>query len=89
MLADNAAFGRAVQAIFRGSPLERRRALKRLSFRLPGRPGWRWVYQYLLRGGFLDGGPGFRYCGLLARYERFAAAELRRLRAAARPPASP
>jgi hypothetical protein len=41
----------------------------------------RFVYQYLLRRGFLDGRPGLRYCRLLARYEGFATAELRKLRA--------
>lgn len=62
------------------TPLLRRRALKRLSFALPFRPALRFVYQYILRRGFLDGGAGFRYCRLLARYEAFTSAELRRLR---------
>jgi chemotaxis protein histidine kinase CheA len=30
-----------------------------------------------------DGGPGLRYCRLLAQYEGFTAAEIRRLRRAA------
>ncbi len=62
--------------------LVRRRALKSLSYRLPARPFARLVYQYLLRGGFLDGAAGWRYCRLLARYEGFASEELRRLRRA-------
>ena len=57
----------------------RRRALKRLSFRLPFRPALRFVYQYVLRGGFLDGREGLRYCRLLAQAEAFTATELRRL----------
>lgn len=61
--------------------LERRRALKRFSYALPARPLLRFLYQYFLRGGFLDGPGAWRYCRLLARYERFAAEELRRLRA--------
>jgi glycosyltransferase involved in cell wall biosynthesis len=65
------------------TPLLRRRALKRFSYALPCRPALRFVYQYVLRGGFLDGRPGFHYCRLLARYEGFTAAELRRLRTAA------
>jgi len=85
-LAEGAGLGPSLRALLRGPALERRRALKRISYRLPGRPAWRWVYQYLFRGGLLDGGPGLRYCRLLARYEGFAAAELRRLRAAAHPP---
>ncbi len=65
------------------SALERRRALKLLSYLMPFRPFLRFVYQYILRGGFLDGSGAFRYCLLLSRYERFAAEELARLRQAA------
>lgn len=64
-----------------GTGLERRRAIKHLSYSLPARPFLRFVYQYVLRGGFLDGRGAFRYCRLLARYEGFATAELKRLRA--------
>ncbi len=63
--------------------LRRRRALKRLSYELPGRPVLRFLYQYGWRRGFLDGAAGLHYCRLLARYEGFAAAEIRRLRRAA------
>ncbi len=79
----------ALDALFRGPALARRRALKQLSYRLPARSAWRWVYQYLLRGGFLDGGPGFTYCRLLARYEGFATEEIRKLRALRRHRSSP
>ncbi len=68
--------------LFSAAPLRRRRALKHFSYRLPARPAARFLYQYLLRGGFLDGPQGFRYCRLLARYEGFTADELRRLRSA-------
>jgi hypothetical protein len=60
-----------------GPALERRRALKQLSYHLPFRPLLRFLYQYILRGGFLDGKGSYRYCRLLARYERYAADELR------------
>lgn len=70
--------------LFSTGRLQRRRALKQLSYALPCRPALRFIYQYALRGGFLDGGPGLRYCRLLARYEGFATAELRKLRAAGR-----
>jgi glycosyltransferase involved in cell wall biosynthesis len=73
--------------LFSADPLARRRALKSLSYALPFRPAFRFVYQFLLRRGFLDGRPGLRYCLLLARYEGFAAAELRELRRAPAPPA--
>ncbi|MES2692481.1 MAG: glycosyltransferase family 2 protein [Verrucomicrobiota bacterium] len=69
--------------IFSGPTLARRRALKQLSYRLPFRPSLRFLYQYVLRGGFLDGPAAFRYCQLLARYEGFAVEELRKLRQAA------
>jgi glycosyltransferase involved in cell wall biosynthesis len=65
---------------FSGEKLRRRRALKLLSFALPGRPALRFVYQYFLRGGFLDGRPGLRYCRLLCRYEKFSVDEIRQLR---------
>lgn len=69
--------------LFSGERLRRRRALKRLSYSLPLRPVLRFIYQYILRRGFLDGRAGFRYCQLLARYEGFTSAELRRLRGSA------
>lgn len=69
-------------ALVARDPLVRRRALKRASYGLPGRPMLRFLYQYGLRRGFLDGRPGLQYCRLLARYESFAVAELRRLRRA-------
>jgi len=49
--------------------LRRRSALRYLVFRLPCRPLLRFCYMYLLRGGFLDGRAGWRYCCLLAMYE--------------------
>ncbi|WP_068712408.1 glycosyltransferase family 2 protein [Cephaloticoccus capnophilus] len=57
--------------LFSRKKITRRRALKRLAFHLPLRPQLRFFYQYFLRGGFLDGPPGLRYCGLLMHYERF------------------
>jgi glycosyltransferase involved in cell wall biosynthesis len=63
-----------------GRGLVRRRALKRLSHLMPARPLLRFVYQYVLKGGFLDGAEAFAYCRLLARYEGFIDAEIRRLK---------
>jgi glycosyltransferase involved in cell wall biosynthesis len=57
--------------IFRApDAVERRRALKELSHRLPMRPVARFVYVYILRRGFLDGRAGLHYALLLARYQR-------------------
>lgn len=50
-------------------PVIRRKALKRLSRRIPFRPLFRFIYSYLLRGGFLDGIAGYRYAIMLAIYE--------------------
>ena len=74
--------------LFSGQALERRRALKQLSYRLPFRPLARFLYQYGLRGGFLDGATGLHYCRLLARYEGFVR-EARRQRTDAPPADSP
>lgn len=65
--------------LFSRDALVRRRALKQLSYGLPFRPAARFVYQYVLRGGFLDGRAGLKYCRLLTAYERFARDALREL----------
>jgi glycosyltransferase involved in cell wall biosynthesis len=51
------------------SEVERRRALKDLSLRLPFRPLLRWFYMYFILGGILDGRAGFAWCTLQAFYE--------------------
>lgn len=51
------------------SEVERRRALKDLSLRLPARPLLRFVYMYVFLGGFLDGKAGFTWCMLQTFYE--------------------
>jgi len=58
------------QDLFFGqSEVERRRALKDLSLRLPFRPLIRFFYMYFLLGGILDGRAGFAWCTLQAFYE--------------------
>lgn len=73
--------GALLSALFGAGTLARRRALKEASYHLPARGALRFVYQYLLKGGFLDGAPGFAYCRLLACYEQAISKEIRRLRA--------
>lgn len=51
------------------SEVERRRALKDLSLRLPFRPIVRFIYMYILLGGWMDGRGGFTWCMLQAFYE--------------------
>ncbi|NEP18860.1 MAG: glycosyltransferase family 2 protein [Leptolyngbya sp. SIO4C1] len=55
--------------LFSRSEIERRRALKDLSLRLPCRPLLRWGYMYFLLGGCWDGRAGFTWCTLQAFYE--------------------
>jgi glycosyltransferase involved in cell wall biosynthesis len=50
-------------------PARRRQALKRLAYRLPGRPAAVFLLLYILRLGFLDGRAGLHYCLLRAYYE--------------------
>jgi len=53
-----------------------KRLLKKVVLRLPLRPLVRFIYAYFLRLGFLDGKPGFYFCGLLAFYDFLAQANL-------------
>lgn len=67
-----------------GGPIARRRWLKARSRRLPFRPVLRFLYSYVLRGGFLDGYAGFVFCRLLAIYEFLSVAKHREMEAARR-----
>jgi glycosyltransferase involved in cell wall biosynthesis len=62
------------RAIGPGKRLKRR--LKKIYLRLPLRPLVRFLYAYVIRLGFLDGYPGFVFCGLLAFYEFLCGANL-------------
>ena len=46
-----------------------KRMMKKVYLRLPLRPVVRFVYAYVVRGGFLDGRPGLIFCLLLAYYD--------------------
>lgn len=54
---------------FGKTEVERRRALKDLSLRIPARPLVRFIYMYFILGGILDGRAGFAWCTLQAFYE--------------------
>ncbi|WP_008309288.1 glycosyltransferase family 2 protein [Leptolyngbya sp. PCC 6406] len=62
------------------SEVARRRALKDLSLRLPLRPIIRWVYMYLILGGWRDGHAGFAWCTLQAFYEYLIVLKVRELK---------
>jgi glycosyltransferase involved in cell wall biosynthesis len=55
--------------LFGKTEVERRRALKDLSQRVPFRPVIRFFYMYFILGGILDGRAGFTWCVLQAFYE--------------------
>jgi hypothetical protein len=55
--------------IFSLDSASRRRAVKALAYRVPGRPLWMFAYILLLRRGFLDGVPGLYYSAMRASYE--------------------
>jgi len=60
------------QTLFFGkTEVERRRALKDLSLRLPMRPLIRFLYMYFILKGILDGRAGLTWCLLQAFYEYF------------------
>ncbi|MCX7048307.1 MAG: glycosyltransferase family 2 protein [Candidatus Sumerlaeota bacterium] len=55
--------------LFSRDPVARRKAQKRLAYRLPGRPLLMFLALYVVRLGFLDGRAGLIYCTLRAIYE--------------------
>jgi glycosyltransferase involved in cell wall biosynthesis len=69
------------------SEVERRRALKDLSLRLPFRPLIRFIYMYFFLGGILDGKAGFAWCTLQAFYEYLILLKVEELKQTATDPA--
>jgi glycosyltransferase involved in cell wall biosynthesis len=57
----------------------RQQLLKRQAARLPFRPFIRFVYLYMIRGGFLDGREGFDYCILMSFYDYLTRLKAREL----------
>jgi hypothetical protein len=55
--------------VFSSDPLQRRKCLKAIYLRLPGKPLWMFVYLYLIKRGFLDGKAGIYFCALRAAHE--------------------
>ena len=70
-----------LKRFFFPDPTIRRKALKQLAYRIPGRPFIVFLYLFLIRLGFLDGIAGLNYCILRSVYEymiNIKAQELRR-----------
>lgn len=55
--------------LIRKDPVKRRKAQKRLSYRLPLRPHLVFFAFYVLKGGFLNGKAGYTFCMLRKSYE--------------------
>lgn len=70
--------------ISENAQLSRRRRIRNLSRRLPFRPTLRFLYSFILRGGFLDGLAGYYFCRLLATYEFLSLVKYYELRQAER-----
>jgi glycosyltransferase involved in cell wall biosynthesis len=66
--------------IFAKDTVKRRKALKKLSFRLPCRPLLRFIHMYFIWGGILDGKPGLIYSTLIAIYEYFIVLKVKEIR---------
>ncbi|MBX3402809.1 MAG: glycosyltransferase family 2 protein [Phycisphaeraceae bacterium] len=58
-----------MRQLFSGDSTARRRAWKNFSYFMKGRAAWRFLYNYILRGGILDGAAGFHYCAMISVYE--------------------
>lgn len=61
-------------------PAKRRKLLKQIAYRLPGRPLLVFIYLYLFRLGLLDGIAGFTYCSLRMIYEYMIDIKVKELR---------
>lgn len=66
-------------AIFGKDRHERRRTLKRLFYRMPGRPLIKFFVLYFLRRGFLDGQAGFNYAIMQSVYEYMISLRVREI----------
>jgi hypothetical protein len=69
------------RAVLKLDPVQRKRMLRRIWVRLPGRPVLRFFVWYVLRGGFLDGGVGLVYCLLMGWYELVIGVRMREVQA--------
>ena len=63
-----------------GASLNKRRALRVWSRKLPFRPTLRFFYSYVIKRGFLDGRAGFSFCRLLSMYEYMIVLKMKEIR---------
>ncbi len=69
-----------ISALLGTDPLQRKMALKQLSWNMPLRPLVYFTYSYILRMGFLDGKHGLKFCFMRSRYQAMVVANKRKLR---------
>jgi hypothetical protein len=72
------------RTLFSSDKAVRRRVLRALSRRLPLRPTFRFVYQYVLKRGFLDRRAGWTFSRMMAMYEGWIVMKRKELRRARR-----
>jgi glycosyltransferase involved in cell wall biosynthesis len=68
-----------LRALKNADPIWRRRQWKNWSYFLVGRGVLRFLLQYVLRGGFLDGRAGFHYCVMISMYEYWIEVKMKEL----------
>jgi glycosyltransferase involved in cell wall biosynthesis len=66
--------------LFSSDPATRRKWLKQIAYRLPGRPALIFLYLYIVRGGCFDGMAGFNFCKLRFMYELMINAKIDEIR---------
>lgn len=66
--------------VIKSRGIERRRALKSWSHRLPGRPALRFLALFIFNSGWRDGLAGFYYCLLISIYELMIVLKIKELR---------
>jgi hypothetical protein len=71
--------GVGVREFVRLDPFRRKRILRRVWARVPGRPILRFFAWYVARRGFLDGRAGFVFCVLMSYYEFTVGLKIREL----------
>ncbi|MGD9689758.1 MAG: glycosyltransferase family 2 protein [Phycisphaerales bacterium] len=79
-LAIRAARRPPLRTVFQNDGIARRRAAKNLSYFLPMRAVWRFLYSFVARMGFLDGLAGMHYCLMISMYEYWIELKIRELR---------
>ena len=66
--------------IFSTDPVDRRKAIKALVYKIPGRPFAMFFALYIVKGGFLDGRAGLIFSLLRAFYEFMINCKVRELK---------